>query len=666
MQQITCPHCGAGYDPAVVAQYSQFTCGACHQVVHLAPPVAEPLQEAEAPARPRGAARRGRPAAAAASGRRTRRGVSEDTGEDDEGPTPGGIPRPALIAGGCVVIGAAVVAFALTRGGSEPQDVVATGTDAVEEPGQRSLREEWAELSSTEREARAAALESGADLAQPEEFRRTHALLVSVGEEARARRLAERYVEKFPAEDWAHEALGHVNLSVRVDDCLRRCRKADEMESPAAVELKQLKESSAPPKGGWWADAATVERVDGLIAQVEKEDAQLASPYSQGVARWVQYVRRMPVAGNYHFVQQAVGPSIVFVGIEADPGVLRADVPAEKEEAARASLQAHAELMKAFYEGWMENMGPVLGLTRYGEDNVDDEAFQKVYVFPNKASFEKYHEVIEQKRAGGFPAHYQAVGTHFLNTYQGARDGDTPEGETDWKATRTLVAHEAVHQIVHFYTWDLTRKARGEAPSWEACDHRRLWSKEGFAEFFSGHMEAGGGWIWMQPIDRRMAEIAAYQELVTERGWQPWRLKEILVPRTFDEVATQASYRGKPEEAAAAQGAFLGLFYARAWSLHYFMWNAMENGRPKWRDAFIRTMKNEFVVQYEKDPRDGIERPQRMSSKDFQRSMGIIDSGAFDRFEAEWNAFEKDLLAKHRNADWEKVRKKVFEAAKPK
>jgi len=45
--------------------------------------------------------------------------------------------------------------------------------------------------------------------------------------------------------------------------------------------------------------------------------------------------------------------------------------------------------------------------------------------------------------------------------------------------------HEATHQLVHFYTWDLTRKELHREPQWLDCHVRPTWSNEGFAEFFS-------------------------------------------------------------------------------------------------------------------------------------------------------------------------------------
>src|SRR4029453_2333819 len=95
-------------------------------------------------------------------------------------------------------------------------------------------------------------------------------------------------------------------------------------------------------------------------------------------------------------------------------------------------------------------------------------------------------------------------------------------------ATDQVQCHEATHQIVHFYTWDLTSKDLGREPDWQDCDPRPAWSEEGFAEFFSSFRVEDGKYLWMQPLDQRMCEIWLLGEIVAAKKWRPWELKEFL------------------------------------------------------------------------------------------------------------------------------------------
>ena len=78
--------------------------------------------------------------------------------------------------------------------------------------------------------------------------------------------------------------------------------------------------------------------------------------------------------------------------------------------------------------------------------------------------------------------------------------------------TDQVQCHEATHQLVHFYTWDITRKITGKTPKWLDALTRPLWSTEGFAEFFSSHKVEGGKYSWMVPLENRMEQLWIFDE----------------------------------------------------------------------------------------------------------------------------------------------------------
>jgi hypothetical protein len=307
--------------------------------------------------------------------------------------------------------------------------------------------------------------------------------------------------------------------------------------------------------------------------------------------------------------------------------------------------------MTALYEGWMTHIAPLLDLTRYGPENSTKLTLMKINVFPDRDAFAEYNRKIGAGgMIGGLRAYYSNQEPRFICTYQGGDDED--QHETD-----QVQCHEAIHQLVHFYTWDQTRKLTGKEMPFLECRTRALWSTEGFAEFFSSHTVEGGTRKWMQPLEGRMNELDVFAEVVRRKGWIPWRLEQILLPYNGHELNLTSESHGKlPEDAGKAQMVFANQFYGKAWSLVHFLWYAEEGGRPKWRDRLVTFMKREFIAEYEYGTS-----VHRANATDFKKAFGLESSAAFDRFETEWLRHEDDLLRKHRKPEWEKERVRILE-----
>jgi hypothetical protein len=365
-------------------------------------------------------------------------------------------------------------------------------------------------------------------------------------------------------------------------------------------------------------------------------------------------------------VYGARGPYLIFVSLDpskaakdpkADPKVKKtpglADMPADEVAKGDAIVKKNLDLMEKFYDGWIENMGPIFGMTRYGPDNSDDRTLFKMNVFTKEQDYQIYNAKMGTGLGGFARAFYSPMEPRFIVTYDGGADEDA--------ATTTHVqCHEATHQLVHFYTWDLSRQALKRDVTWLDCYVRPTWSTEGFAEFFSSYEMKDGKFAWMQPLESRLKDVWLLSDIIQSKKWLPWELKEFLSFRVSNQMQEAAAVRANktPQERGLAESIMGNLYYAKAWSLVYFMWYADENGKPKYRDRYIEYLKREFHLVYAVDPakKAAGEQSLPVGVNDFRKIMKIDNDPALAAFEKEWQAFEAKLVAAHKNPKWEAER----------
>ena len=163
----------------------------------------------------------------------------------------------------------------------------------------------------------------------------------------------------------------------------------------------------------------------------------------------------------------------------------------------------------------------------------------------------------------------------------------------------------------------------------------------------------------MQPLDERLSQLWIFDQMLTKMQWETWKLREILETRHSGQAQTLAGARAKPVDHGRATSAMMNLFYAKAYSLVHFLWYAEENGKPKWRDRYIRYHKFEFVLRYARDSQ-GREYGTPVMPADFRRIMGLEDDAKLAAFEKEWRDYEAKLVEQNRKPEWKALKTKLF------
>ncbi len=532
----------------------------------------------------------------------------------------------------------------------------------------------WKALAAAERAAKAAGVVSKVDAGDSSAVEKCRAFLAERGEDDAVGALAKAALAKGGCAEWEHRAVGDVNVAAEVDACLKSCEAA---EDAAEEKFTALKAQRAAHPGSWWTDSDATKKVRALCAEAKAADALLATPYGQGVQHWVKWQRAIDVMKDSPAVHGARGPYLVFVSLDsmdaaakaaakaaekADPDGRRTkrrppremkDVPPAEVERATKILNKNLDLMEKFYDGWMAELGPVFGLTRYDASNSDESTLFKMNVFCDAEEYELYSAKSGSGMGGFARAYYSPQEPRFITTYDGGA-----EHESSFETDQTQ-CHEATHQLVHFYTWDLSRKALNRDVKWLDCYVRPTWSNEGFAEFFSSFAMKDGKYVWMQPLDSRMSELWILGEIVADKKWRPWELKEFLSIRTagqLEELSGQRSMTQGALEHAVAGNVMANLFYAKAWSFVYFMWYAEEGGKPKYRDRFVEYLKREFHLVYKFDTIKQAELTLNVGVPDFRKIMGIEKDDKLAAFEKEWLAYETKFVASHKSPKWDAER----------
>jgi hypothetical protein len=526
----------------------------------------------------------------------------------------------------------------------------------------------WKALPAADRATKAADVVAKTDAGDARAVETTRAFLAERGEDAAVASLAKASLAKGSSATWAHQAAGEVDVGAEVDACLRSCETAEDESDPMFVEMKDLRAKHA---GTWWADAASAKDVRDKCAALKAQDKLLASPYGRGITHWVRWQRAIPVMQDAPAIHGARGPYLVFVSLNSLDGDKQQeydakgrpkhktrelkDVPPAEMESARKVLEKNLALMADFYEGWMTDLGPIFGFTRYGADNTDETTLLKMNVFLNRDEYRRYNSSSGNEFMNEFArAYYTPREPRFITTY----DGGATESPFETEQTQ---CHEATHQLVHLYTWDLTRKALNRDVKWEDCKVRPMWSEEGFAEFFSSFAKKDGKRVWMQPLVHRLLEIYVFDDILAAKKWKPFDLKEFLTVghagRLVQIGEEKVGAGADPKEREIAKDVIANLFYGKAWSLYAFLWNAEADGKPKYRDKFIEYLKFEFHLRYQYDSYEKKDKSVGVSANDFRRILGISNDAALAAFETEWRAWEANMIASFKNPHWDDARK---------
>jgi hypothetical protein len=514
----------------------------------------------------------------------------------------------------------------------------------------------WRALPAGDRAARAALLVEKTDAASAPEVERTHDFLVERAESAAVGALAKKVLAAGGIAPWAHEAAGDVNLAPEVDACLKSAEAAEDADDLGFVRLRAMRSKVG---GTWWADATGAAKVRALCAGVKATEARLQTPYGQGVEKWARFQRAIEVMKDSPALHGARGPYVVFVSLNSAKGGKLADVAADEIARGAKILEKNLALFEQYYDGWMTTLGPVFGFTRYGADNCDDRTLFKVNVFSNAAEYRLYNDKTGSGMGGFARAYYSPQEPRFITTYDGGENEDAA-------ATDQTQCHEATHQLVHFYTWDLSRKALKREVSWDDCEVRPMWCEEGFAEFFSSFAVKDGRYAWMQPLDERMCHLWLLGEIAAAKSWRPWELKEFLSMRDAGQMDEASQLRAglKSEDRGLASSVMGNLYYAKAWSLVYFLWYAEENGKPRYRDRFTEYLKFQFLLRYRFDKVEKKEVTVPVGSNDFRRIIGVEKDDQLAAIEKEWQAYERKLVEAHRKPAWAEQRAKARKALK--
>ncbi len=682
MSNLTCPGCGSVYPLAAVQKFDHFACAMCHQtiVVPIAGPAASraaaPMQtRAPVPAPPpppsepppipmrasppRPAPVRHAPPPRAAPHRAPRHHAAPRHREA----APSGI-NWGVIGAGVAVLAATIVGVLLFTDKPPERAVVPAGTPkpvvaapAAPKSNPEKDPEAWKALSSDERAARTLNYLVALDRRDGQRLSSAFSFMRERNETEAMRKIAEMELARDPSTGWAHQARGDAMVLERVERCLAECPRADEADSPGVQKIARLRKAHPPEKGAWWADPAEQKELDAAISQVRTEEKLLADPFEWAVAKWTIYQKRIEVMKDHPAITGTSGPYLIFVQVKAAAGTPIESVPEVEINRAQRVLNQNKRLFAEFYDGFHDAFGKPFGLVKLEKPHLDEKTILKANIFADETTWELYHQ-----RMGFLPfmqgirAYYENEEPRFIVSYD-------PGGQELSSETDQVQCHEATHQLLHFYTWDVTRKSEGRELAWAECDTRPLWLDAGFAEFFSSHRREGGKYLWTQPLANRMESLWVFGQVFQKMRWAMWSLDEMLAIVDQRQVADQATRRVFPKpvkqptekqlaDAALAVDLFRPVFYAKSWSLVFFMWNQTDaSGRPAYRDRFAAFMKESFRVKQTNVEGRGLKTHQ-ITASDFRKSMGLESEERFRAFEKEWLAWETAYVAKAQTNAW--------------
>lgn len=529
-------------------------------------------------------------------------------------------------------------------GGSSPEGATGAG-DPLKDP------EAWRVLPSGERATRAEAIVRSADVKSSETARDVHAFLKARGEDFAAGEVVKKRLAADVNCEWARGVNGQFEVKRRAAQCLRECELAESEDVAECAELRRIVDKGSPFV---WVDAATSKKVDDLCAAIRKEDARLGNPYEAAVEKWVRWQRGYPVMRDMPEVHATNGPYLVFVSVGGEKP--DRPLPRVMAEKAKSELEATIALLDEVHAVWTRDIAEPLKLVTYGPANATEKTILKVNVFSEENDYFSYQFDADYWSVDFGAAHYMAEEPRFLAAVAA---GEVRSGHGA-QAMRT----EAVRQLVHFHTWDSSRKARERDIDWPLCLNRPLWSADGFPRFFASRV--GGVPEQGEPAPARtwLADVFVGRGVAEAKQWKGWTLPEQLAVKDRAELGAAARRRAGAVGENGAD-ALSSLFLGRAASFADFLWNAESEGKPKYRDRYLVYLASEMLAKCRVD-HAGREVCVRHGIEDFRKAMGVTDAD-LPRLESEWNAFEDALIRSEKDPSWdERLVRVLAEAGGPK
>jgi hypothetical protein len=627
---------------AAVQSLPTFRCSVCGQTIVVPLGVAHPSRRTER-----------RPAAAASrsAGRRP-------------APTPRSNTTLFAVVGAVSLGGIAALYASMSNHGAPTPAVAPPAAPAAPQADPDKDPAAWKALAPAERAARVRSRLAGFDHRDVAALRRNFDFFEARGEHDAAMQIAQDVVDVQPSCGWAHAARGDVEILPVIEACLDKCARADEMETPGVQRLAALRKDRQPATGAWWADKDLATQINGLLQQVRDEDKALDDPFQRAVAKWIVWQRKIDVMKDHPAITGTTGPYLLFVQIKAPAGTPMDRIDRAEIDRAKQVLKKNQELFASFYDGFQTCLGEAFALPQFDSSKVDEKSLLKANIFADESTWKLYHKRVygTETPGVGIRAYYGILEPRFITTFDGG------ESETAIE-TDQVQCHEATHQLLHLFTWDVTRKATGRELGWVQCDTRPLWLDEGFAEFFSSHKREGGKRVWMQPLEGRMEESWVLSQVFAKKGWTDWTLDELLATTSVDEIERIAMRRAVAKSGgddadlarlAMALDMFHSQLYGRSWGLVYFLWNDVDSaGKPRWREGFQRLMRQSLRVDLVPETITG---PPRhvLTAADVKKALGLVGEEQYRAFEKSWLAWESGFLARSKRPEWEAARDRAF------
>lgn len=492
----------------------------------------------------------------------------------------------------------------------------------------------WKALAAEDRRTLTADVVLRTDYASAASARKSYEFLKERAEDAAASDIVTRRLAAARDCAWAHGVRGETDIAKVAAECFKKYELADADDVAPVVALRKLAGDGSGPT---WADAATAKKAEELVAEIAKEDARLSNPYQAAVAKWVQWQHGYRVMRDLPEVHEAAGRYLVFVSTGGDKVARRSKAAEDK---ARIVLGRYVGCVKELETAWARDVAGPLHLPAYDGETADERAFLKVNVFTESDDYYEYQFDVDSWDVEASWAHYVDSEPRFLATL-------LPRAESQWAPAKTSFLTEGVRQLVHFHTWEATKRARGRELDYAQCLHRPHWSALGFPRFFAHHASTPSAprpWIG----DAYVALAVA-----TKKQWKPWSVAEMLSIRDRADLSAAARKRGGGGAAGeAAVGVLSELFQARAASLADFLWNAEAGGKPKHRERYLAWLGSEMVVKTRVDP-NGQDVAVRPSLDDFKRAFGLASDAALAEFGKEWDAYEQGIAEREKSATWD-------------
>jgi hypothetical protein len=494
----------------------------------------------------------------------------------------------------------------------------------------------WSSLAADERSRQVRATIDDTNYRSLESVRKAHAYLCARNEATAAGEVLTRRLQADANCTWAHGVRGDVDVAARVSKCLKECELAEAEDLPSVANLR--KAAGPCDAGPRWVDRDTATKLDELIAAVRGDEARLNDPHAVGIDKWVRWQQGYPVMKDLAEVHATAGPYLVFVSFDGG----KAKQPTrDAENAAKSILDRNLKVLTHLYGRWSKEVAEPLRLAKYDEKSADANTILKADVFTDPRPYLSYQFEADWWSADyGNVAHYVDVEPRFLAAVDAQKlPFPDPEG-----AIRT----EAVRQLVHFHTWDATRKSSGREIEYALCRNRPLWSADGFPLVFGRLVaapepaKATRPWLEAVFVGRSVAEA---------RKWNGWTLAEILAMKDRQDLVAAARRRVGGEFADAAIEPMSQLFTGRAASLVDFLWNAQDGGKPKYRERYLAYLGSEMVARTKVDF-SGKEVCVRVTPEDFRRALGLTSDDALGAFDKEWSTYEAAEIDSHKSPQW--------------